>query len=377
MKIQFFLAENKIKIQETIYGCKICQLEFLDKYSAPRHLIELHCDKTEMKCNTCSNRFLSIDDLRSHVHDYIFEYKKTMEKHICEICCKKFSQFSTYERHVRMHSHDPNINEKDRDNDIDLIECEYCEMKFVKKFMYKQHLVNHNKDVNFYCNICKKTCMTARNFALHRKTHEELYCDRCQRSFTKRFTFKAHMAVHEAQSQLDSDGVAAVNYQCFDCKKMFLTYQRAKVHMKSHQRRSCLCNICGKIFKSSTSLQSHLETHTDRKHECPQCDKVFQTTAGLGEHMSKHTNRYRYKCNECDRAYDVRARLVKHINIAHKNFRVQCHRCPMKFTSNESLKKHQITHTGIYPYKCAHCTNEYRNKFNLKVHSRKYHNVEL
>ncbi|XP_069132916.1 myoneurin-like isoform X12 [Argopecten irradians] len=75
---------------------------------------------------------------------------------------------------------------------------------------------------------------------------------------------------------------------CYDCGKLFKSYQGYKKHEKLNHRGGAdckSCEICGKQFPDESSLKKHRLKHTgDRPYACNKCGKTYKHRSNLKDH---------------------------------------------------------------------------------------------
>ncbi|XP_033753459.1 zinc finger protein 653-like isoform X13 [Pecten maximus] len=75
---------------------------------------------------------------------------------------------------------------------------------------------------------------------------------------------------------------------CYDCGKLFRSYQGYKKHEKLYHRGGVdckSCEICGKQFPDDSSLKKHRLKHTgDRPFACDKCGKTYKHRSNLKDH---------------------------------------------------------------------------------------------
>ena len=102
--INFDKAREELRIENGVFKCRICELEFKSMDKLNSHLISNTCiDNRNLdenflyKCDLCEKAFLNKNTLQSHVK---FKHSKQL-KHVCSECKATFSYKSTLKRHIK------------------------------------------------------------------------------------------------------------------------------------------------------------------------------------------------------------------------------------------------------------------------------------
>lgn len=86
---------------------------------------------------------------------------------------------------------------------------------------------------------------------------------------------------------LSSHG-AQYTHICYDCGKLFKSYQGYKKHEKLFHRGGAdckICDICGRTFPDESSLRQHKLAHTDdRPYSCDRCGKTYKYRNTFRDH---------------------------------------------------------------------------------------------
>ncbi|XP_056279832.1 zinc finger protein 335 isoform X1 [Pseudoliparis swirei] len=228
-------------------------------------------------CWICGSRFLTQEDLHFHVDSHEGNDPELFKCLQCNYRCKRWSSLKEH-----MFNHEG----------IKPFKCEECDYTSVYKKDVVRHAAIHNKDnVIFYlyrkrktelvpkvseflCPVCHRIYPMQKRLTQHMKTHSSEkphMCDKCGKSFKKRYTFKMHLLTH-IQSLGDSKFKCEFcNYTC-DNKKLLLNHQLSHTNDRPFK-----CDYC----KYSTCKEEFLVSHLAIKHtgEKPfSCDLCHFTT---------------------------------------------------------------------------------------------------
>uniref|UniRef100_A0A9J8B5N7 Zinc finger protein 335 n=1 Tax=Cyprinus carpio carpio TaxID=630221 RepID=A0A9J8B5N7_CYPCA len=217
-------------------------------------------------CWICGSRFLSQEDLRFHVDSHEGNDPERFKCLQCSYRCKRWSSLKEH-----MFNHEGTKPYK----------CEMCDYSSV----YKKDVIRHSaqsfinpsqvpKVSEFPCPICCRVYPMQKRLTQHMKTHsteKPHMCDKCGKSFKKRYTFKMHLLTHIQNCGNSTFQCEFCEYTCND-KKHLLNHQLSHTNDKPFKCEEC---------KYSTSKEDFLVSHIAIKHtgEKPfSCDMCHFTT---------------------------------------------------------------------------------------------------
>uniref|UniRef100_A0A673IAM2 Zinc finger protein 335 n=1 Tax=Sinocyclocheilus rhinocerous TaxID=307959 RepID=A0A673IAM2_9TELE len=221
-------------------------------------------------CWICGSRFLSQEDLRFHVDSHEGNDPEHFKCLQCSYRCKRWSSLKEH-----MFNHEGTKPYK----------CEVCDYSSVYKKDVIRHSAVHNKSKSrktdmvpkvseFPCPICCRVYPMQKRLTQHMKTHsteKPHMCDKCGKSFKKRYTFKMHLLTHIQNCGNSMFKCEFCEYTCND-KKHLLNHQLSHTNDKPFKCEEC---------KYSTSKEDFLVSHIAIKHtgEKPfSCDMCHFTT---------------------------------------------------------------------------------------------------
>ncbi|KTG46388.1 hypothetical protein cypCar_00003987 [Cyprinus carpio] len=221
-------------------------------------------------CWICGSRFLSQEDLRFHVDSHEGNDPERFKCLQCSYRCKRWSSLKEH-----MFNHEGTKPYK----------CEMCDYSSVYKKDVIRHSAVHNKTKSrktdmvpkvseFPCPICCRVYPMQKRLTQHMKTHsteKPHMCDKCGKSFKKRYTFKMHLLTHIQNCGNSTFQCEFCEYTCND-KKHLLNHQLSHTNDKPFKCEEC---------KYSTSKEDFLVSHIAIKHtgEKPfSCDMCHFTT---------------------------------------------------------------------------------------------------
>nr|XP_015220660.1 PREDICTED: zinc finger protein 335 isoform X1 [Lepisosteus oculatus] len=205
-------------------------------------------------CRVCGSRFLSQEDLRFHVESH---EGNDPESFRCLQCAYRCKRWSSLKEHMFNH-----VGTKP-------YKCEECDYTSVYKKDVIRHSAVHNKDkrkksdlipkiTQYPCPVCNRVYPMQKRLTQHMKTHsteKPHMCDKCGKSFKKRYTFKMHLLTH-IQSYGNRFKCEFCEYTC-DNKKLLLNHQLSHTSDKPFK-----CDYC----KYSTTKEDFLVSHMAIKH---------------------------------------------------------------------------------------------------------------
>ncbi|XP_047224782.1 zinc finger protein 335-like [Girardinichthys multiradiatus] len=220
-------------------------------------------------CWICGSRFLTQEDLRFHIDSHEGNDPELFKCLQCSYHCKRWSSLKEH-----MFNHEGTKPFK----------CEMCDYSSVYKKDVLRHSAVHSKEkkrkkelapkvLEFPCPVCGKVYPMQKRLTQHMKTHSSEkphMCDKCGKSFKKRYTFKMHLLTH-IQSLGDKFKCEFCDYSC-ENKKLLLNHQLSHTNDRPFK-----CDYC----KYSTSKEEFLVSHMAIKHtgEKPfSCDMCHFTT---------------------------------------------------------------------------------------------------
>lgn len=236
---------------------------------------------------------------------------------------------------------------------------------------HKELFVREGK--KFQCLLCQPASSVVydtKTISIHLKTdhNERIYvCSVCGLDFRKRNPYNDHLDEHTAATV---DGT----YECEICKISFSDARQFRIHKKTHNVTTKIwpCKACGKKFSSKNLLDEHMNMHTGaRPYKCPHCTKDFASKYTLTAHMKIHYDRKRpFECKECGKSFFSNQNLTQHVRTHTGVKEFECEVCNKKFGSQHNLEVHKIVHTGHKPFICRTCGKAFARRAEIKDHER-------
>lgn len=225
----------------------------------------------------------------------------------------------------------------------------------------------------FQCLLCQPPSTVVydtKTISIHLKSdhNERIYvCSVCGLDFRKRNPYNDHLDEHIAASP---DGT----YECDICNVSFSDARQFRIHKKTHNVSVKIwpCKVCGKKYSSKNLLDEHMNMHTGaRPYKCPHCPKDFASKYTLTAHMKIHYDRKRpFECKECGKSFFSNQNLTQHVRTHTGVKEYECEECNKKFGSQHNLEVHKIVHTGHKPFICRTCGKAFARRAEIKDHER-------
>ncbi|NXI30041.1 ZN335 protein, partial [Sterrhoptilus dennistouni] len=218
-------------------------------YKSPKPLMRPYL------CRICGSRFLTHEDLRFHVNSHEANDPQLFK---CLQCSYRSRRWSSLKEHMFNH-----VGSKP-------YKCEECNYTSVYKKDVIRHSTVHSRDRkkradpppklnSFPCPVCNRVYPMQKRLTQHMKTHsteKPHMCDKCGKSFKKRYTFKMHLLTHIQAIANRRFKCEFCDYVCED-KKVLLNHQLSHMNDKPYK-----CSIC----KYSTFREDFLVSHMAVKH---------------------------------------------------------------------------------------------------------------
>ncbi|XP_026764916.2 zinc finger protein 57-like isoform X2 [Galleria mellonella] len=207
--------------------------------------------------------------------------------------------------------------------------CSQCPIKYRFIAKLKEHMkADHNISL-FVCKICQALMENEEEFALHLKTHTNIYqCETCNIVFKKRDTIISHLKWHEEMKNMSTVDGANV------------------------------CKVCGDILKDEEDLKDHCEREHNKKYTCYYCGRMYKGETGLNMHIKKHEMYMKIrdmKCKHNDKRISAEGRKQVKVEKTPVDTKFTCETCGRNFLGERALLWHNRLHTNERPFKCDVC----------------------
>ncbi|XP_028625588.1 transcriptional repressor CTCFL isoform X1 [Grammomys surdaster] len=279
----------------------------------------------------------------------------------CDTCPFTSSKFSTYNRHIKIHSDErPHL-------------CHLCLKAFRTVTLLRNHVNTHTGTRPYKCGDCDMAFVTSGELVRHRRykhTHEKPFkCSLCKYASVEASKLKRHIRSHTGERP----------FQCCQCAYASKDTYKLKRHMRTHSgEKPYECPTCHTRFTQSGTMKIHMaQKHGENvpKHECPHCATIISRKSDLRVHLRNlhgHSP-VEIKCRYCPAGFHERYALIQHQRTHKNEKRFKCKQCDYACKQERCLTAHMRTHTGEKPFSCLACNKHFRQKQLLTVHLRKYH----
>lgn len=346
--------ENKLNIANT-FQCEMCpNKKWYKRFNLINHFRSHHKAELPSKsqCPICKRWLTDLDEHMKY-HD-----KPTISK--CPICLKYSNNVN---RHTRM------VHRKEK-----RFVCDICDKKFFEFSSIKLHMEVHQK-TDYQCKYCDIILKSFNQFLTHkRKFHPEM-------------VFKRTILNENHPNDVKKKSAATRPYKKKNNKNYTQKYYIYKKKLKEDQLRSKLqplcCQYCMKLSADEKAHADHENEHLndgERKFKCKKCGNRVRK---LGLHQIIHTEEKKkkitakFQCSICGVKLRTKAYLTEH-ESKHNGTLFMCHICGKVLFNNDCLKLHiRCKHTNERPYKCMECNDLFISSIKRNRHGKKYnHKIE-
>ena len=182
-----FARKCTLKTHETIHlnkkshECKTCGKGFTTAFHFNSHL-RCHTGRKPYQCDTCKKRFSTRSSMLSH----ILRNMKSGGHSKCPVCLERFLTTEDLKSHMEIHYPDKTCQDevpklkhakslKQLKNNTKQYTCEICSKIFLRKSSFDAHINNRGnlptEKPYFECNLCKQKFCHSRTLAAHEKMH--------------------------------------------------------------------------------------------------------------------------------------------------------------------------------------------------------------
>lgn len=413
------------------YRCIKCRFVYSFHEDFCKHVDEDHCEEVASYNCTCQQNFDSLGDYKDHIYvSCMVEYYCD----ICNIAVRTLKEFINHAQHQHdnsegfsllqddnykrrtFHKIEPRenkeilgkrrsstfgraaVNEEDPVDEETLpkpakiaknsknvpTKCLMCERWYSCQANmlrhYRTHLVEVKQETPendapnnslYRCPDCISLHNTE-DWAAHLKTHEQISCGECDKTFLFQTELEHHRTVH-------------LNIKVYRDSKTD-SYKTAMLNPNP------ICDVCNMVCENFEDLESHKLSHEDyegvplelSKYSCVTCNKHFSNYGEYNDHnirlhadMQISNLAYPRKCDECDKIVTSGSAFASH-KAMHKRAREECARIASPESSMEKPKsrKSETNQEDEDYHTCEKCFKVFSSKYNLKMHM-KQHGINI
>lgn len=163
-------------------------------------------------------------------------------------------------------------------------------------------------------------------------------------------------------------------YTCVHCSEKFINRRALHIHEVTHPENLRIeCPDCGEKFARDKFLNEHRDEAHVVSH-CRMCNKAFGSVKQLKSHEARHVrgDKNQFKCPGCDKVFQTPTGLRHHKAIHTGEFKYKCEFCDKGFVSRVRCEEHRASHTKEERYSCEICGKKFSFQATYWIH-RKWH----
>ncbi|XP_059219177.1 zinc finger protein 729 [Stomoxys calcitrans] len=398
--------------QPQFFECQKCPKKFITKKGLLIHISVKHLQAEDQKsssalpeedesnienyeCEKCSKKFLTRKGLLKHLS---FKHlHNTVDESAVEEGQQQQSPSSLKENSADVSSLAENGDESVvAENEV--YECEICHKKFfTNKGMIihtkLKHLDAFRSSALYKCNLCDKTCRSARKLYLHKLKLHKLRLKINNGQVLKKNLKAPKMAESitpksPIEEGLDNDNISkATPFNISDKHIGKKKWRQLFDDLVAKWRPQLHCELCSQACDNFSLLELHYQQqHIGETAYVMCCNRKFVSRTHLREHVMYHLQPSVFQCNVCGASCSSHGVLIQHQQKWHPEFVEFSHNCQLcgkTFETQKGLSTHMtVMHNGEISnkkskYKCSICHRVYGTWESLWKHKRLVHKKDL
>uniref|UniRef100_A0A182NYQ5 Protein krueppel n=1 Tax=Anopheles dirus TaxID=7168 RepID=A0A182NYQ5_9DIPT len=310
--------ENISTLEDAIYYCNECSVDFYDSATLQRHYESKHAYAIYGWKSFGVSEIAMFDTSTEEEDDNVpaIPEKKNWQRAPVPncICCGCSMVFDT-EPELKLHAeavHAPLAMQTDAERPF---QCNICYHTFTTPRGVSEHQYT-KRMLRYQCTTCGKRFGKYYQLLKHEVTHinESFPCDRCEKHFGNLPSLQKHKTRQHASSLTGG----AKQHICNDCGKRMHSAEYLKQHMKLHSTHGAYsCPLCDARFKLKVYLTWHIAKHKGT-YNCNQCHKTFKSSSELQMHSYRHSDQRDFECGVCGKSFYTPIDRTRHIHKVHK-----------------------------------------------------------
>lgn len=368
--------QDQSQYEEDMQSSQMTEEEWLQTQIGTSEYVETESGEEieSWPCVNCGERFLDMEDLKSHLLANHLDYERAGAVKPNEsfemIECDESSYYQDQEDSINSIE---DISMKQEIVVQDFYQCSNCDFTTTGRTEFRIHQKTHFDEKSFkstrferlFCSDCCYQFTTQGHYQAHLNGHQ-LYeivarharypvCDVCNVMFSDHASICFHQEKHEIGAPLDEAMPAEGNFlklghhradletnepetiadgsiRCGHCLKTFPSEENCRLHQLIFHISKLECPIENRIFNGNQAFSIHLRNNhpeifgEDGKFLCSVCKAEFETIYEKLKHM-KNCDKKKFQCTHCDKKFSQKCYLMTHLKMVSGQINVTCDIC--------------------------------------------------